>query len=124
MSSAGLISITAAPSIKQWREKGKGMEKKIGRSKVEGPAFIAAIRPHVEGRVAANAGELITGGEDAWEQAAREYSPMMAAIAKSLSPGYSTAAVEKRKQIADLKPDMGPDTKASKRSGRKKGGDK
>lgn len=124
MPSTGSISKTAAPLIKQWQEKGKEMEKKIGRSKVEGPAFIAFVRPHVEGRVSAQAGELITGGEDAWEQAAHEYSPMMAAIAKSLSPGYTTAALLRRKQIANVKPNMRPNTKASKQSGREKGGDK
>jgi hypothetical protein len=124
MPSMGPISKTAATSIKQWQGKAKEMEKKIGRSKVDGPAFIASIRPHVEGRVSAQAGELITGGEDAWEQAAQEYSPMMAAIAKSLSPGYTTAALKRRKQIADVKPNMRPDTEALKKSGRKKGGDK
>jgi len=122
MSSTGSISETAAPSIKQWQEKAKEMEKEIGRSKVEGPAFIAAIRPHVEARVSAQAGELITGGEDACDQAAREYSPMMTAIAKSLSPGYTTAAVERQKQIADVKPNLGPSSKASKSpTGRREG---
>jgi hypothetical protein len=110
--------------VEMWQKERKEMQKEIGKSKVEGSAFIAAIRPHVEGLVSAQAGELITGGEDAWEQAAREYSPMMVAIAKSLSPGYTTAAVERRKQIADVKPNMGPNTKASKKSRRKKGGDK
>ncbi|MCX5891211.1 MAG: type I-E CRISPR-associated protein Cse1/CasA [Deltaproteobacteria bacterium] len=110
--------------IEIWQKEGKGLGKKIGRSKVEGSALIAAIRPQVENEVSAQAGALISGGEDAWEQAAREYRPMMAAIAKSLSPGYTTAAVERRKQIANVKPNMGPNTKASKKSGRKKGGDK
>jgi hypothetical protein len=123
MPSTGPIPKMAAPLIRQWQEKGKEMEKKVGRSKVEGPAFITSVRPHIEGRVSAKAGELIIGGEDAWEQAAREYGPMMAAIAKSLSPGYTTAALQRRNQIADAKPNMRPNT-TTKKSSRKKGGDK
>ncbi|MGA8571610.1 MAG: type I-E CRISPR-associated protein Cse1/CasA [Desulfobaccales bacterium] len=108
------ISKIAAPSIRQWQAKGKELEKQIGRSKVEGLAIITFIRPHVEGLVSAQASELITGGEDAWEQAARQYSPMMAAVAKSLSPGCTTAALQRRKQIAGVKPHMRPSTKTSK----------
>jgi hypothetical protein len=106
--------------VEMWQKEKKGMQKKIGRSKVEGSALISTIRPHVEGLVSVQAGELLKGGDDVWEQAAREYSPMMAAVAKSLSPGYTTAAVERRKQIAGVKPNLGPNTKAST----KKGGDK
>ena len=60
----------------------------------------AAIRPHVENSVSANAGELLSGADDAWEHAARQYHPMMAIIARSLSPGFTTAAVRWRQQIA------------------------
>jgi hypothetical protein len=109
--------------IERWQQEKKAMEKKMGRSKVAGSAAIAAIRPYVEGLVSAKVGELLTGGDDAWEQAAREYSPMMGAVARSLSPGCTTAAVQRRNQIAGVKPDLGSDTKKSKKSGRK-GGDK
>jgi len=83
---------------------------------------VASIRPYVEDKVSARASELVAGGEDAWEQAASEYSPMMAAIAKSLSPGFTTAAVQRRKQIASVKPNMLPESKTARKSGRKKGG--
>ena len=72
------------------------MEKKlerIERSESEGSRLIAAIRPHVEAKVSEKAAELISGGEDAWEQASREYAPMMSAVAQSLSPGVTTAAL-------------------------------
>jgi len=113
--------------IEMWQEEAsknlirKVRPKKSPRKHIEILPMVAAIRPHVEGRVSAQAGELITGGEAAWEQAAGEYSPMMAAVAKSLSPGYTTAALRRRKQIEEAKPNMGPNTKASKKSGRKEG---
>lgn len=115
--------------IDMWRKEYLNLIRKVkpkeisSRKHIEVPSMVAAIRPYVEGIVSAKAGELITGGEDAWEQAAREYRPMMAAIAKSLSPGYTTAALQRRKQIEDAKPHMGPNTEKSKKSGRKKGGD-
>ena len=86
--------------------------------------MVASIRPHVEGRVSENVSELIAGGDDAWEQAAGEYGPMMAAIAKSLSPGFTTFAIERRRQIAGVKPNMRPKSKTAKKSSREKGGGK
>ncbi|MFQ5641972.1 MAG: hypothetical protein ACE5IR_28690, partial [bacterium] len=83
---------------------------------------VAAIRPHVEGKVSENLKELVTGGDGVWEQAADEYYPMMKAVARSLAPGYTTAAEERRRQIAAVKPDMR--VKAAKTSGKKKGGKK
>ncbi len=121
-----LIPERAVPLIKKWQVEGKQLEKQLKkqiRSKIEGPAIITFIRPHVEGRVSAKAGELIAGGEDAWEQAASEYRPMMAAIAKSLSPGFTTAAVQRRRQIARLMPHM-RQTDAVKKHYRKEGGHK
>jgi hypothetical protein len=116
--------------IEMWQKEGSNLIRKARpkdsskRKHIEIPSMVAAIRPHVEGRVSAKAGELITGGKEAWDQAAREYSPMMAAIAQSLSPGYTTTALQRRIQIAEAKPNLRPDTKASKKSGGKKGGDK
>jgi hypothetical protein len=82
--------------------------------------LVASIRPHVEGRVSARAGELITGDEEAWKEAACEYTLMMAAVARSLSPGYTTAAVQRLKQIADAKPNMRPKAKTSQKAGKER----
>ncbi len=116
----------AAPaSVKKWRIQGWALEKKlgrVGRSEAAGAAFAAAIRPHIEAKVSENAGELIAGGDEAWEKATREYSPMMAAVARSLSPGYTTSAVERREEIANLKPNMRDKAKAARRPDPKKGG--
>ena len=117
--------------IEKWQKEGKNLVNKMRplnkkssfRKSVADSAAIASIRPHVEKKVSAKAGELLAEGDDAWERAANEYSPMMAAIAKSLSPGFTTAAVERRRQIASVMPNMRPNTDADKKRGRKKGGD-
>ncbi len=94
------------------------------REHTEARPMVAALRPHVEAKVSAKLDGLLAGGEHDWEQAANEYQPIMGAVARSLSPGYTSAAVERRRQVASLKPNMRPIAKASKRPGPKKGGDK
>jgi hypothetical protein len=111
--------------VKNWRVQGWAMEKKlerITRSESEGAAVIAAIRPHVEAMVSEQAAEVISGGEQAWEQASREYAPMMSAVAKSLSPGVTTAALRRRRQIEYARPDMRPKDSATGKTKGKKGG--
>jgi hypothetical protein len=85
---------------------------------------VASIRPSVEARVSASASELISGSPSAWEDAAREYTPMMAVVAKSLSPGVTSAALWRRRQIEYVKPDMRPKTAADEKAARKKRGNK
>jgi CRISPR type I-E-associated protein CasA/Cse1 len=115
---------TTATIMRKWQKEGRRLENRIGRSKVAGVAAVAAVRPHVENRVSAKARELASGSEDAWQQAAVEYAPLMSMIARSLSPGFTTAALERRKQITSAIPDMRPRTKTTQKQGRKKGGDK
>ncbi len=114
--------------FKRWQGQSWGLARKahpqdaIGASRKhpEIQATIDAVRPHVEGKVSAKAGELLSGGDTAWQEAASEYRPMMEVVARSLSPGFTTAAVERRKQIAGALPDMtttGPAKKATRRKG-------
>ena len=103
----------AAALVEKWRVEARVMEKKvekIRRSEAEGAAFIAAVRPQVESRVSEMTRELISLGGDAWQEAAQEYRPLMAAVAKSLSPGYTTASLQRRQEIAAVEPDMRPKT--------------
>lgn len=119
------IPETTISLIHQWQNEGR--LKKIGkiiRSRAEGPAVVAFIRPHVESRVSERIVKLMVGGDEEWEQAVDEYRPMMVAIAKSFSPGYTSAAVQKRKKIFSVKPDMRLKSKLTGKSNRKKGGGK
>jgi len=125
--STGSTQETGTSSMQQWQREGGRLERRIARivrSQDQGAAAIAAARPHVEGRVSAKAGELIVGTDEAWNRAAAEYRPMMEAIARSLSPGFTTAAVQRRREIADVLPDMWPRTESAKKPGRKKGGER
>lgn len=117
--SGGSVPDTVLSSIKEWQEEGRRIEKRMGRSKKQGTAAIAVIRPHVESRVSANMCELLTGGEGVWQEAAAEYRPMMNVIAKSLSPGFTTAALKRRREIASTLPDMRPRGKETRKEGGK-----
>jgi hypothetical protein len=116
-------------AAEQWQKEGTGIvrrirpsgEKGLSRQHPEIPPMVAAIRPHVEDKVSAQAGELLAGEDATWQKAASEYRPMMEIIAKSLSPGFTTAAVQRRRQIANVLPDMTPTIGPAKRAQRKKG---
>ncbi|MGB8656632.1 MAG: hypothetical protein WCE90_02465 [Candidatus Zixiibacteriota bacterium] len=121
-------SIQSTSSMMQLWDKqawliGKRMER-ICRSEVEGKTVTSSIRPHIEHRVSAKACQLATGSEEAWQQAAEEYRPFMRKMAYSLSPGLTTAAVQRRKEINYTVPDMRPKTEGAKKPGKKKGGEK
>jgi len=102
---------------------GKRMER-ICRSKVAGAAASAAIRPHIEHEVSADVSALLTGDEEAWQQAAEEYGTLVGKMPRSLAPGFSTAAVKLQKDVAYTVPDMRPKTEETKKPVRKKGGEK
>ncbi len=63
-------------------------------------------RPHVEHAVSTAVGNLLSGGETEWQNAASEYRPMQEMIAKSLAPGATLTATIRRKSIANALPDM------------------
>jgi len=101
----------------------KNEKQKMRRKNSELRPTIHAIRPHVEHVVSSRLDELLTGDADAWDKAAQEYRPMMEAIAGSLSPGFTTAALERRTQISRVVPDM-REKKSTGKSREKKGGKK
>ena len=119
-----------AARFAQWSKEGVELvkrlrpcsEKKSGRKHVEIPPALAAVRPQVEDQVSQRAEELLLGGEAAWEKAAQEYRPMMEAVAKSLSPGFTSSAVDRRRQIAAASPDMGARSETPRKFRSKKGG--
>lgn len=136
MPSATPIQEGSGSLLSLWQKQGTGLvrslvgkvkppaEKGGSRKHVEVSSLIASIRPHVEDGVSGKAGELIAGKDEAWTLAAGEYRPMMGLIARSLSPGFTTAAVQRRQQIARVAPDMRPEPEAAEKPARKKGGNK
>ncbi|MBC8204265.1 MAG: type I-E CRISPR-associated protein Cse1/CasA [FCB group bacterium] len=113
--------------IDHWKCESNQLAKRISKTKNEIQAAnttVSSIRPHIENIVSAKVGELLAGGDEAWQKTLEEYRPMMEIIAKSLSPGFTTASVERRKQIADTIPDMKLKDKTKEKSEKKKGKDK
>ncbi|MGA7700544.1 MAG: type I-E CRISPR-associated protein Cse1/CasA, partial [Thermoguttaceae bacterium] len=111
--------------LDQWKKEGATLADQVRRNAssrnrtVEIPPAIDAIRPDIEARVCRNVGELLGGDPAAWDRAAQEYKPLMDVVAMSLSPGFTTQAVERRKQIAGVLPRMNLGVKSDKRKGKK-----
>jgi hypothetical protein len=122
--SAQSIPATAADTLRQWNSESRRLEDRVARSEEEGAAAIAAIRPSVEDIVSSEVSSLLSSPDAPWEQAACEYGPMMRVVARSLSPGYTSAAVMRRRQIAGAVPDMRPRAEPAKKPSGKKGGRK
>lgn len=85
-------------------------------------AAVAAVRPDVEARVSKRAQELLSGGEDGWRQAASEYRPMLRAVARSLAPGATSAALLRRREIENAAPDMRSELQRAGKDTSNKGG--
>lgn len=107
--------------IERWQKESRRMRTVIGRSKLDGAAAIAAIRPVIEARVSAKLGKLPSSADVAWERAADEYQPIMKAMGKSLFPGFTTVAVQRRRRIASVAPDMRRGAEPTNKTRRKKG---
>jgi hypothetical protein len=121
-----------AAKFARWQKVASGLvrklrppgEKESRRKHAELPPMLAAIRPQVEDSVSAMVGELLCGSDSTWDQAAGEYRPLMAAVARSLSPGFTAAAVARRKQIESVVPNMRASSEPGKKLRRTKGGKK
>jgi hypothetical protein len=112
--------------FERWQLEGKGLLHKL---KPRGSALrhpeirsmLDAVRPHVESLVSARVGELVVGGDKAWEEAASEYRVMMGMAAGSLSPGYTAGATARRLEIAAAGPDLRSKAAPAAKSRRRKG---
>ncbi|MCX7048129.1 MAG: type I-E CRISPR-associated protein Cse1/CasA [Candidatus Sumerlaeota bacterium] len=109
----------------RWENEGKKLPAQLrpwhesNRKHTELGILATAIRPHVEARVAAQATELIAGGEEAWKDAAKNYSPLMKVLAGAISPGVTTKALERRRQISATMPRMEAEPPKPKKGKRK-----
>lgn len=125
------VSEAAARLIEQWQREGsrrgfamrllkENQNRPLGK-RAEITATLAAVRPHVEGRVSAKIDELLAGADETWDNAVDQYRPMMKMLAYSFSPGFTTVAVERRERIRGTLPDMrkkpNPETKKRDKKG-------
>lgn len=128
MSSACTENPATSPLLfRKWQTEGNEQRKRIRNRRqprerqMECETTIASIRPHLENTVSTRISDLVSGDVLQWEKAADEYLPVMRVIAKSLSPGFTTAALEWRRQIENAKPNMRPRTDKPEKKRRGKG---
>ena len=117
--------------LKQWQDQYKKLsyrlvqlqkkmaEKSSSRKHIEMVSILNAIRPHAETSVS-RINDLITGDYEDWQQASQKYHQMIKMAAHSLVPGFTTASIQKQRQIQQIFPDM--TIHAKSQSGQKKGG--
>jgi hypothetical protein len=114
-----------------WQEEGgllrrrmqpKNQQKSSARRHTEIRPAVDAVRPQVEARVWAYVARSLSGDHQTWALAAREYSPMIGAVAASLSPGFTTRAVTRRGEIARTLPRMTEEPSTKGRTRRKADG--
>lgn len=118
-----------AKRLNQWQQSGFDVShelKESGKraSSLKHPEIqsaVAAIRPQVESMVAAQASDLLTGGDLAWRRAGDEYRPLMKMVAGGLAPGFTTADVERRRRIANALP-LGENRRQARKPSARKGG--
>jgi hypothetical protein len=79
---------------------------KTSRSRSLSKAHGNSIRPDIEHRVSAQIPSLLRDGEPAWQEAAKQYEPLMEALSGALAPGNTVKSLEKRQYISSLKPQV------------------
>ena len=112
---------TAHAKIKQWKDGAFKMEKgNIWRGDTTGQSMVTSIRPHVESIVTEKAPDLLACDEEAWVEAAGDFRPYMAAVAKTVAPGQTVAAVERRRILTGIRPHMEAKPAGNSRKGTSK----
>jgi hypothetical protein len=120
----------AIATLDRWQEEGDTLARNIhrkmppsSRKHLEVRPVVDAVRPHVEAKAATRATELMAGIDGAWQRVAAEYRPLVGAVVNSLSPGFTTRALDLRNRIAQTFRDITPKppTEAPQRKGKKGG---
>lgn len=110
-------------SISQWNEEYRKFPKKLVsrpasvlfRSEIEAKTATSIIRPHVEHGLLSRMNDLMTTENGFWSKAMIDHDVMMNALSQSYAPGFTTDALERRTQIANLRPNMNPERKHKKK---------
>ena len=109
----------ASNMLEQWSHSGdslaknlqnrlKKMETAPRRQHNDIAGTIASMRPYIEHELSVRIDELLAGGSEAWQEAAATWDPLLKAAAKSLAPGFTTAALERQRVIMNARPVINP----------------
>lgn len=107
---------------KTWRNEGRSIERQMASKYTGSKEHLAAARPNIEHRVSENLDHMIAEDKEFFQEAAKQYTPMMKILAKSLSPGASLSAAFKRQQILRTTPRVTPKKASVDKSKTEKGG--
>lgn len=110
-------------SISQWDEEFRKFPKKLVskspyvflRSEIEARTAGSLIRPNVESRLSSLMCDSPMTRSDFWPKALVEHDIMMNALSQAYAQGFTTDAIERRAQIANLRPDMNPEENRKKK---------
>jgi len=86
--------------------------------------IVSALRPYVEDRAHMKADQLLSDDRNARDETAAEYASILRTAARSLCPGFTAGAVERREKIAAMTPDILLRPEHDKSAREKQGGDK
>jgi hypothetical protein len=118
--------------IRKWQDESKAFSARIRASDqdrplrkqpVEIPPLVDSIRPQVEASASTSASELNTSGHNEGHAAADQYATFVPAIARSIAPGFTIAALARRQRIAATKTNTTPG-RSKPKTQRTKGGNK
>ncbi len=93
---------------KEWDEAIKKIPNLIKNSKrkknLNEQIIIRIIRPHIEKQISSNLSSIIDGTIQPWDFASSEFKKVMPILAKSLTPGFLSADIDKQTKIASFVP--------------------
>ncbi len=122
----GSAAHDVAANLDAWETAGNklGWRMRTRERFAECTVAVTGVRPQVECAVSADIRNVAQAPEQALQAATQAYGPMMAAVARSLSPGCTTRAVRRRREIAAVRPDMRAPASKAKRGKASKGASK
>ncbi len=102
------VSPSAPSRLVDWNKQGnrlaERLPKRAGKTQEQAIALVASVRPHVEHQVSLRTNELLGEGDAPWDAASGLYQPLMAAVARSISPGFTSSFLHRRRQITNTMP--------------------
>jgi len=112
-------AVHASNELEQWSKQGallgdtlknrlKALENAPKRRYTDVLATVATVRPHAEHEAGDRIDELLSDGVESWQETAKVYDPLLKAIADSLAPGFTTAALERQRVILAARPHIEP----------------
>ena len=103
-------SVKVADRLHEWEAASDRIPSRLktvpNRKHVELHAVMHMVRPNIESCISASAPRILSNSDEAWQQAVALHGEAMSMIAAPLAPGFTTKAIERRRQIANTVPPL------------------